>query len=395
MDNYRRKFNVLYVGQGVSILTSSIIQMVFIWYIIDKTKSAAALSLATIVGYLPQIIIGYFAGTVVDRFKKKYIMIISDLFIAFVTLLLFIYGLWAPIPLTLIYGVLFLRSIGTAFHMPSLQAFIPLFVPKNQLKRYVGYAKGFESFSDLVSPAIAAILYSLFPFDQIVIIGVFGLVFAVLMLLLVKVDEKIKVSQNYQYFDEIKKGLIYTKNHPHIRILIVIGSMYALIYAPIGTMFPLIALEHFKVGVKGSAIVETVLSIGTLLGSIILGVFANKIRNKIGMAASIGVYGLCLIIIGLIPTNMPLIFYGAAFVMGLAIPFYGGIQLAIIQSTVTPVYMGRVISLVYSFSRLSMPIGLSLASIFVERVGIGQWYTISGIIVIGIALFTLLNKNFA
>lgn len=395
MNNYRRKFNILYIGQGVSILTSSIIQFVFIWYIIDQTKSAAALSLATIVGYLPQVIIGYFAGTIVDRFKKKNTMIISDLFIALITFLLFLYGMVAKVPLSIIYVVMFLRSIGTAFHMPSLQAFIPLFIPKDKLKRYVGYAKGFESFSDLVSPAIAAILYSMFSLNQIVLLGVFGILFAVMMLKFVDVKEKVHRVTDYKYFDEIKKGIVYTNNHKQIRILIIIGVMYAMIYSPIGTMFPLIAMEHFKVGVQGSAIVETVLAIGALLGSITLGIFANKIRNNLGMAGSIGVYGACLIIIGLIPTNMPTIFYVAAFIMGLAIPFYGGIQLSIIQSTVEPAYMGRILSLVYSFSRLSMPIGLTLASVFVEQIGIGNWYTISGIFVLGIAAFTLFNKNIA
>lgn len=395
MNNYRKKFNILYLGQGVSILASSIIQMAFIWYIIDQTKSATALSFATMVGFLPQVIIGYFAGTIVDRFKKKSIMIISDAFIGLITFLLFVYGLFSPIPMALIYVVLFFRSIGTAFHMPSLQAFIPLFIPKAQLKRYVGYAKGFESFSDLVSPALAAILYSVLPLNQIFLIGVFGVLFAIFMLHFVDVKEVIKPCKDYQYFNEIKKGITYTKNHRQIRTLILIGVMYALLYSPIGTMFPLIAMEHFDVGVQGSAIVETVLAIGALLGSLTLGIFANKIRNNLGMAGSIAVYGLCLIVIGLIPTSMPIIFYIAAFVMGLAIPFYSGIQLSIIQSTVSPSYMGRILSLVYSFSRLSMPLGLTMASIFVEQVGIGNWYTISGFIVLAIALFTLLNKDVA
>lgn len=395
MNNYRQKFNILYLGQGVSILASSIIQMVFIWYIIDQTKSATALSLATMIGFVPQVIIGYFAGTIVDRFKKKSIMIISDAFLGLVTLLLFIYGLFNTIPMVLIYVVLFLRSIGIAFHMPSLQAFIPLFIPKDQLKRYVGYAKGFESFSDLVSPALAAILYSVLPLNQIVLIGVFGVSFAIFMLKFVDVKEKIKPVKDYQYFMEIKKGITYTKNHRQIRTLILIGVVYALLYSPVGTMFPLIAMEHFKVGVQGSAIVETVLAIGALLGSLTLGIFANKIRNNLGMAGSIAVYGLCLIVIGLIPTSIPTIFYVAAFIMGLAIPFYSGIQLSIIQATVPPTYMGRILSLVYSFSRLSIPIGLTLASIFVEQVGIGNWYTISGFIVLAIALFTLLNKDVA
>ena len=63
-------------------LTSFVLQMAIIWYITEKTKSAALLSAATLIAFLPQAIISMFSGVYVDRFNRKTVLMAADLFIA-------------------------------------------------------------------------------------------------------------------------------------------------------------------------------------------------------------------------------------------------------------------------------------------------------------------------
>lgn len=60
-------------------LSSSIVQFSIIWWITIHTNSALILSVASIVGLLPQAIIGPFAGVWIDRYNRKIIMIIADM----------------------------------------------------------------------------------------------------------------------------------------------------------------------------------------------------------------------------------------------------------------------------------------------------------------------------
>ena len=62
MQNWRRTFIAIWSGQAISILTSSVLQMAIVWYITQKTGSAALLSLATLIGFLPQALLGLFIG---------------------------------------------------------------------------------------------------------------------------------------------------------------------------------------------------------------------------------------------------------------------------------------------------------------------------------------------
>lgn len=60
------------------------------FWISNEFKSPTALSLAILAGFLPQFVLGLFAGVYVDRWNRKKTMFYSDLFIAFCTLCLFI-----------------------------------------------------------------------------------------------------------------------------------------------------------------------------------------------------------------------------------------------------------------------------------------------------------------
>ncbi len=51
IEKWQKEFLILWTGQAVSILTSAIIQMAIIWYLIDKTGSAAVLTFATLIGW--------------------------------------------------------------------------------------------------------------------------------------------------------------------------------------------------------------------------------------------------------------------------------------------------------------------------------------------------------
>ncbi len=130
IPDWKKTFLTIWAGQAVSMLTSSVLQMSIVWYLTMRTESAAVLTLATLTGFLPRAVLGSFCGTIVDRYDRKRVMIAADLFIAAVSSLLAIAGSFGEIPIWLIFAVLFLRSIGTAFHYPSLHASTPLIVPK-------------------------------------------------------------------------------------------------------------------------------------------------------------------------------------------------------------------------------------------------------------------------
>ncbi len=79
------KLAFVWGGQLVSVLTSSILQMGFVWHITLTTNSASMLSLASLAGFLPLALFGTFAGAIVDRLPLRVTLVGADLFIAAVS----------------------------------------------------------------------------------------------------------------------------------------------------------------------------------------------------------------------------------------------------------------------------------------------------------------------
>ena len=85
-----------------------------------NTGSAEILAYAAIASFLPQSLLGPFAGVYIDRWDRKLTMIVADGFIAFCTLIIAILFYLDLADLWYIIVLLTLRSIGSAFHMPAM-----------------------------------------------------------------------------------------------------------------------------------------------------------------------------------------------------------------------------------------------------------------------------------
>ena len=133
MENWKKTFAVIWSGQLASILSSSVVAFAIIFWVSLETGSAQVLALAAIAGMLPQSLLGPLVGVYVDRWDRKWTMILADSFIALCTLLLAIL-FWLDVArMWHIYVLLACRSIGSAFHTPAMQASVPLLAPKQQL----------------------------------------------------------------------------------------------------------------------------------------------------------------------------------------------------------------------------------------------------------------------
>lgn len=381
MTHWRRQFLTLWVGQAVSIFTSSIVQMALIWTITARTESAAMLTLATLTGFLPRAVISAIGGVFIDRHSKKTIMFLADGFIAVLSLVLVVVGEMMTIPLWMIFVILFGRSVGAAFHEPALQAVTPLIVPREKLTQYAGYAQGFQAASDLLSPAAAAVLYAAFSLNRVILLDAVGAAFASLLLIFVSLPHTRPDSAAAQpsFTAEFKAGLAAIRDTRGMTALMVICALYAVIYSPIGTLFPLVSISHFGAGVEGSALVETVFAAGTLAGSFLLGLIGGKINQPKAIAFSIGLYGLGTLITGLLPRTGFVFFVVIAGFMGASIPFYYGVRSAILQLSFAQALLGRILSLSMSLTRFAMPVGLILAGAFAEVIGVDTWFAISGV----------------
>lgn len=121
--NWRRTFAVIYAGQPFSLLGSSAVQFAVIWWLTARTESALTLTAAAVVSILPNMLLGPFAGVWIDRHNRRTVMMAAGGLVAASSAALgLLFLLLGEPPVGVIYGALFLRGVGGAFHTPAMQA---------------------------------------------------------------------------------------------------------------------------------------------------------------------------------------------------------------------------------------------------------------------------------
>lgn len=61
------RFFTIWTGQAFSLLGSQLVSFAVIWWLTQTTGSATILATASLVGLIPQVVLGPFTGTLVDR----------------------------------------------------------------------------------------------------------------------------------------------------------------------------------------------------------------------------------------------------------------------------------------------------------------------------------------
>ena len=286
---WKKKYFTMLAGQSVSLITSGILQMSIIFYLTAKTNSAMVLSIATLMGFLPQAVIGPFAGTFVDRHSRKGVMIGADLMIAATGGFLAVVSIFMELPIWLIMLVLFVRSIGNAFHSPASSAVTPLMVPQDQLTKCAGYNQTMQAAVSLISPAAAAFLYSVWSLSTIILLDIIGAVLACGVVVVLSIPNPpicTGESQN-SFFRDMKEGYFELKKNKGLFALLWIGTAYMFFFMPISALYPLMSMGYFRGTPTHASIAEIAFAGGMLAGGILLSVWGG-FKNRIFFNRSIG-----------------------------------------------------------------------------------------------------------
>src|SRR5690554_1997067 len=103
------------------------------WIILELTGSSLMMGTLVVVNVLPSILIGPFAGVLVDRWSRKRVMIVADVGRGLVTLTLAALWFLGVLPVWALFVATFVNSVFEVFALPARRAVVPLLVGKENL----------------------------------------------------------------------------------------------------------------------------------------------------------------------------------------------------------------------------------------------------------------------
>jgi len=390
--SWKTRFFTIWGGQAVSIIGSQLVQFALIWYLTVQTGSATVLATASLVGLLPNVILGPFIGTLVDRWDRRRIMLVSDTVIALATIGLAVLFALDVVEVWHIYVVLFIRALFESFHANAMTASTSLMVPVEHLTRIQGINQMLNGGLNVISAPLGALLLGVLPMQGILAIDVFSALFAIVPLLFTRIpqpDRHTGIAEDAgqeTIWQGVKSGLRYVISWPGLLIvsLMTVGINFTII--PAFSLMPLLVKEYFG----GSAIhlgwVEAAMGIGMFVGGAILGAWGGFKRNIVTSMLGLMGMGLGTLVFAVTPSTALWLVVIGSLLVGIMTPMTMGPFYAMIQTIVEPDMQARIFSLLNSVGVAMVPIGLLVAGPVADRFSIQIWFLFGGLLCILMAI---------
>lgn len=374
-------FIILWIGQSISKLGNSIFQIACMWYVLQKTGSSTKMGITLLYSTLPAVLLSPVAGAAADRYKRKMLIIASDTVqgIILIVLSLLIYVSNPEVYVIYIASAL-MSAVGT-FFTPAFSAAIPTIVSGDNLCDANTLSKFSSEMSNIFGPIIGGAMAAFIGIYGLVLLDAISFIIAALMESRIRIPEGHIVKNSVSNFKEdIKIGLEYTfKNKILIHFTIVGGFIINFFLAPLSIIIPIFSQRVLNSGSRGYGILESSIAIGSLAMVFIIPCMSKKMSYF-----KMTFLGLTFEGITLIAFSMSKSLQISAIIMGLL-----GASVCICSVSLSTVFqkiipnnlMGRVSSIMTIVSQSTVPIGMFIGGICLDRFKVVPVLLVSGIIV--------------
>ena len=217
-----REFLLLWGSQAVSALGTAMTEYALAIWAYEKEGTASSVTLLTICIFLPTILFRFVGGALADRWDKKRIMLIADLFAACGTAAVFALHAFSALRVWNLYLINVLLSFMNAVQEPASFVATSLLAPKEHYAR----SGGLQSFSGaaigILAPALGALLLSFGGLGAVLICDLcsFFIAFVVLLFFIrIPKTEKTRDKTETPFLRSCTEGFRWLRGHKAVFFL--------------------------------------------------------------------------------------------------------------------------------------------------------------------------------
>ena len=185
-----REYIVFLVFQWISFLGSEIVKFAVIWWISVEVPDVTTISVASIIMFVPSLIVTPFGGVFSDRYSIKKTIIVADSLQALTTLaiiVLFVSG-FGNIWIIVIANAV--RGVFNAAHRPAIRAIVPIMVPSEKLDAINSFRSITRGVFLILSPILAVTCFQIWSFEQILWVDIITFGIAISSLPFISIPKK-------------------------------------------------------------------------------------------------------------------------------------------------------------------------------------------------------------
>jgi MFS family permease len=375
-----RSFRRFWLGFSFSVLGDAMTRVALTWFVYEATKSAEALGWLMICYTGPIVIGGLLAGTLLDRFDRRAVMVVDNvmrgLAVALVPLL-YAFGaleVWHVYAVAAVYGLLMMISLAGG---PAL---VPALVPREQLAKANALEMLSWTLGGVIGPALAGVLIVWVGAPNVVIVDAVSYLVFALALARTRLADEPRPAQ-------AAGGQVYHLGHAiqlllKNRVLLSTTLMFMAFNIGGGALsvwLPILSDQVFGGGAQLYGVLLGALALGEVVSALLVGglVLPLSLGALICLAQALSGVSLGLVLAG---RNIWIIGFGLALFGAFSSPLT--IWAQTLRMQIIPERLrGRSFALLRMLMQSGNPIGGAVAGLLLPLLGVGAMIGLSAIVV--------------
>lgn len=398
LNTFSKNFNLMVLGQIISLFGASILKFALSLYILDTTGKAEIFATILAVSSIPIVVFSPIGGAIADIFNRRNLMVIFDFSSSLTVLVLSVFLFNNSSSILLIGIIMTILSVISTMYQPTVQSSTPILVDNEHLMSANGIVAGVASLTNIAGPVLGGVLYGIFGINTIVAISCISFFISAIMEIFIQIPF-IKQEQTSNIiktiFTDIKAGIIHMckENRFILKILLLAIAINLFLSSMLIVGIPYIVKITMGASNFLYGLAEGAISFSSLIAAVSIGVFSKylKITNLhisfiicalmfIPMAFSVYPF--------ILNTGFPVPFL--IFIVSSMLIFFTTTLISIYVITITQLktpneLLGKVMSILFAGTAIAMPLGQvmygKLFDLLSDRVYI---------IILGVGFITLL-----
>ncbi|MEG0773086.1 MFS transporter [Clostridium sp.] len=362
---WNKNFFLLWQGQLVSVLGNIVYSIALGFWILDLTGSTALMGSLMATSMVPNLILTPFAGVLVDKWDRKWVIVITDFIRGVFNTLIGVAALLNFIEIWMVFGTALINGLCAAFFNPAISSVQPDIVPKSKLLKANSISTMSSTSMQMIGNAIGGGLYIVFGAAYMFLFNGISFLFSAFTEIFIVVPPIEKSDKKVTFLEDFKEGFKFTWNFKALRRI----TLTACFINFVANGAFLLVLPYFKsmefLGPTKYGYAIALESLGMVAGSLLLSVVTIPCRKKFNVFI-IGSILLCICPILFLFSNNFYIITGLFFLQGLGNAIINTLLSATMQMIVPREMRGKVFALFQSLVMGLSPLGTLLGGILGE-----------------------------
>ena len=282
-------FRYFWLGQCVSVMGTWIQRTAQTWLVYQMTKSALLVGILAACQFLPILMFTLVAGTLIDRYPKRRILIITQagfLLLGVIMTTIVYLGIvqyWMVLLIALGYGVL------QSFDTPTRQSFVVELVGHKNLMNGISLNSTVFNLAKIAGPSLAGLLMVQFSVGFCFLVDAISYLAVLLGLFLIKQTNVVATVSHQRMWADVKDGLHYVWDHAEIRLSAEMMLIVCTLNYNNNVIIPIFAKTVLHSGAQAYANLLSATGIGSLIAAILMSYLSRfGLQRNIYLGVAVG-----------------------------------------------------------------------------------------------------------